>query len=125
MEQNESSENKQLDVQKKENKVKTPAAIETTMQSMMDATLKRVFSLGVAEGMKVMCGVVLETMRKNSNMNPQRQLAVLRQTMNKQVAKLDELSEKRKAAQSTNTEKQTNNTNKNDVKENDNESVSE
>ena len=123
MEQNESSENKQLDVQEKENKVKTPATIETTMQNMMNATLKRVFSLGVAEGMKVMCGVVLETMRKNSNMNPQRQLAVLRQTMNKQVAKLDELSEKRKAAQSTNTENQTNNTDNNDVKEKDNESV--
>lgn len=100
-----------------------PANPQNEMQKVMDATLKRVYAIGLSEGMKVMCGVVIETLNKNAHLNPAKQLAILRQTLNKHVAKQNEFAEKQKAAQTTNSENQVGNNNNADRKENDNETV--
>lgn len=101
------TDQKEVDEALKQNANPTPPANpQNEMQKVMDATMKRVYAIGLSEGMKVMCGLVIETLNKNAHLNPQRQLAVLRQTLNKHIAKQNEFAEKQKAAQTINSENQ-------------------
>ena len=85
---------------------------ESEMEKALNANLKRAYVLGISTGMKTMCGIVIETLNKNRNLNPAKQLAVLRQTISKHVAKQREFDERQKVTQTTNSEKQE----QNDVK---------
>ena len=51
-------------------------------EEMIQRLMKKAYVLGLSAGMKTMCGSVLEKMKQNKNLNPQKQLMLLRQWCN-------------------------------------------
>ena len=84
-------------------------------EEMIQRLMKKAYVLGLSAGMKTMCGSILEKMNQNKNLNPQKQLMLLRQWCNHNLAinnKHDENNDTESKSEET-----TNNT---DKKENEN-----
>lgn len=65
-------------------------------EEMIQRLMKKAYILGLSTGMKTMCGSILEKMNQNKNLNPQKQLILLRQWCNHNLAmnnKTEETSE--------------------------------
>ena len=55
-------------------------------EEMLQRLMKKSYVLGLSTGMKTMCGSILEKMNQNKNLNPQKQLMLLRQWCNHNLA---------------------------------------
>lgn len=55
-------------------------------EEMIQRLMKKAYVLGLSAGMKTMCGSILEKMNQNKNLNPQKQLMLLRQWCNHNLA---------------------------------------
>lgn len=81
-------------------------------EAMIQRLMQKAYVLGLSTGMKTMCGSILEKMNQNKSLNPQKQLILLRQwcqhnlAMNNKAEETSETNDKE-----NNTEKE----NKNNV----------
>lgn len=57
-------------------------AAKNETEEMIQRLMQKAYVLGLSAGMKTMCGSVLEKMKQNKNLNPQKQLMLLRQWCN-------------------------------------------
>ena len=57
-------------------------------EEMIQRLMKKAYVLGLSAGMKTMCGSILEKMNQNKNLNPQKQLMLLRQWCNRTIWQL-------------------------------------
>ena len=55
-------------------------------EEMIHNLMKKAYILGLSAGMKTMCGSILEKMNQNKKLNPQKQLNILRQWCNHNLA---------------------------------------
>lgn len=61
-------------------------AAKNETEEMIQRLMKKAYVLGLSTGMKTMCGSILEKMNQNKNLNPQKQLMLLRQWCNHNLA---------------------------------------
>lgn len=83
-------------------------------EDMIQGLMKKAYILGLSTGMKTMCGSILEKMNQNKNLNPQKQLILLRQWCNHNLAINKEAEQNQENQQTTienNTIKKENNIN--------------
>jgi len=84
-------------------------------EEMIQRLMKKAYVLGLSAGMKTMCGSILEKMNQNKNLNHQKQLMLLRQWCNHNLAINNQQDENNDTESKS--EETTNNT---DKKENEN-----
>lgn len=65
-------------------------------EEMIQNLMKKAYVLGLSTGMKTMCGSILEKMNQNKNLNPQKQLMLLRQWCSHNLAINNKASEESK-----------------------------
>lgn len=90
-----------------ETKNKGEDQVAQTLQQMM----RRSYILGLSAGMKTMCGSILEKMNENRRLNPQKQLILLREWCNKNLAQQNKFAEQQQESQTTNSENKEENKN--------------
>lgn len=61
-------------------------AAKNETEEMIQRLMKKAYVLGLSTGMKTMCGSILEKMNQNKKLNPQKQLMLLRQWCNHNLA---------------------------------------
>lgn len=75
-------------------------------EEMIQRLMQKAYVLGLSTGMKTMCGSILEKMNQNKSLNPQKQLILLRQWCQHNLAMNDKAKENSETDNKNNTEKE-------------------